>query len=344
MTANIMLDKMFYGLREPAWHKLGYISQVEQTAQEAMSNLGGGYFVEKRPVFVYLNGGNQDIGDYALVRSAIPDDPKEYIFGIVSKEYNVLNPLDIAILFDENVKAPVETLGFLGNGQKMFLTWTLPSSFIGDKKDEVRNHGFIACGYDGRFGANLYLTTTKVVCENTFTVAVQVAQSSNNETDRRVWTGRHNSTNLARDLGAWLAHVQGKAFQKLSETEAVFNKMASFEFNDEEEVDDLLNVIYPDPSPISVDMPSVIKNEKEERRESLLEKALRDRQLVKLIFDEKGTAIDATAWGLFNSVTEYENWGRATRKPAEYSIMLGGRGQTMNTAYKVIADYMKDNK
>jgi hypothetical protein len=344
MTANIMLDKMFYGLREPAWHKLGHISQIEQTAQEAMDSLGGGYFVEKRPVFVYLNGGNQDVGDYALVRSSIPDDPREYIFGYVSKEYNVLNPLDIAISFDENVKAPVETLGFLGNGQKMFLTWALPSSYIGDKKDEVKNHGFIACGYDGRFGASLYLTTTRVVCENTFNIAVQVSQSNYSETDRRVWTGRHNSINLARDLGAWLAHVQGKAFQKLNEAETVFNKMSSFEFNDEEEVDDILNIVYPDPSPIAIDMPNIIKNEKEEKRESLLEKALRDRQLVKLIFDEKGTAIDATAWGLFNSVTEYENWGRATRKPAEYSIILGNRSQKMAHAYKSIIAYMEDNK
>jgi hypothetical protein len=145
-------------------------------------------------------------------------------------------------------------------------------------------------------------------------------------------------------LGAWLEHVQERALQKQQESTDIFNVMANFDFCDEEEVDDILNIVYPDPLPVSENMPSIIKNEKEEKRELLLAKVSRDRQLVKEIFDGAGTAIDATAWGLFNSVTEYENWGRATRRPAEYSIILGDRNQKMNHAYNSIVAYMEDNK
>jgi hypothetical protein len=338
-----MLDKMFYSLREEAWHKLGIVSQEPKTAQEALDAIGGGYYVEKRPIFVYVNGINQEVGDYALVRSAIPEDPKEYIFGYVSKEYNVLNPLNIVASFDENVKVPVETIGFLGNGEKMFLTWNLPRIFVGEKKDEVNCYGFVACGYDGRFGASLYTTFTRVVCQNTFNFAVQVAESQSSK-GGKMWAGRHNSTNLERDLGIWMEHVQEQAIQKQSESVEAFNRMADFSFNDEEEIDEILGIIYPDPKPIPVDWPKKLMAEKEEKNEALLEKSLRDRQLVKSIFDGEGTDIDATAWGLFNSITEYENWGRATRKPAEYSIMLGGRGQTMSLAYNVVTAYMRDNK
>ena len=343
MSHNIMLDKMFYSLREEAWHKLGIVSQEPKTAQEALDAIGGGYYVEKRPIFVYVNGTNQEVGDYALVRSAIPEDPKEYIFGYVSKEYNVLNPLNIVTSFDENVRTPVETIGFLGNGEKMFLTWNLPKVFVGDKKDEVNCYGFVACGYDGRFGASLYTTFTRVVCQNTFNFAVQVAESKSSK-GGKMWAGRHNSMNLERDLGIWMEHVQEQAIQKQTESAASFDRMAEFSFNDEEEVDEILGIIYPDPNPIPVDWPKKLRAEREEKNETLLEKSLRDRQLVKKIFDGEGTAIDATAWGLFNAVTEYENWGRATRKPAEYSIMLGGRGQTMGLAYNVVTAWMKDNK
>ena len=338
-----MLDKMFYSLREVAWHKLGIVSQEPKSAQEALDAIGGGYYVEKRPIFVYVNDKNQEVGDYALVRSAIQEDPKEYIFGYVSKEYNVLNPLNIVISFDENVRVPVETIGFLGNGEKMFLTWNLPKIFVGEKKDEVDCYGFVACGYDGRFGASLYTTFTRVVCQNTFNFAVQVAESKFSK-GGKMWAGRHNSTNLERDLGIWMEHVQEQAIQKQIESASSFDAMAGFSFNDEEEVDEILGIIYPDPNPIPVDWPKKLRAEREEKNESILEKSLRDRQLVKSIFDGEGTAIDATAWGLFNAVTEYENWGRATRKPAEYSIMLGGRGQTMNVAYNVFTAYIKDNK
>jgi hypothetical protein len=339
-----MLDKMFYGYREPAWHKLGFVSQEQNTAQEVLDILNGGYYVEKRPVTLFLNGVNQEVGDYALVRSPMPEDPREYVFGYVAKGYNILNPLDIANLFDANVKTNVETLGFLGHGEKIFLTWEMPTVFVGNKNDEIKNYGFIACGYDGKFGASLYLTTTRVVCQNTFNIAVQVADNSKNNHNQKVWTGRHNSLNLARDLGAWLEHVQERASQKQQESTDIFNAMANFDFCDEEEVDDLLSIVYPDPFPVSENMPSIIKSEKEEKRELLLEKASRDRQLVKEIFDGAGTAIDATAWGLFNSVTEYENWGRATRRPAEYSIILGDRNQKMNYAHNSIVAYMENNK
>lgn len=339
MSHNLFGER-FYGYRQGGWHLLGHVSQVPKTAQEAMSTIGG-YWVEKRPIYVDLNGARQETGSFAIVRSPVPDDPQELVFGYVEKGYNILQPLDICMSFDRNVQVCVETMGMLGKGEKIFLTWELPKFAVGGK-DEIAPYGAVVCGYDGKFGASLFNTYVRIVCQNTFNLAVERAESK--QGGGKVWTGRHNSANIERDLGIWLEHVQVQALAKQEQTKETFDQMYDYAFEDEDEVDGLLDIIYPDPAPIPVDWPIKLRSEKEQKYAEALAKSERDRELTKAIFDGEGTAIDATAWGLFNSVTEYESWGRMTKKPAEYSILLGNRGEQINKAYFVIQNYMKQNE
>jgi hypothetical protein len=340
MSANLFNNR-FYGNREPAWHNLGIVSDVEHNAQETLAILGS-YWIDKRPVTIFMNGEAVETGDFALVRSAVPDDPRELNFGYCTKWYNVVQPDQIASLFDDNVKVCVETMGMLGSGEKIFLTWTLPSLDV--KGDEVKTYGFVACGYDGKFGASLSLVTTRVVCQNTFNAAISESESSHSkESGRgRVYNGKHNSANVARDLGIWMEHVQDKALGKSEKMQESFVKMAETKVDDTASLANLLFKIYPDPKQLPVDYPEKLRGEKQESIDAVAEKASRDRTLVEALFNGEGTAIDATAWGLFNSVTEYENWGRSTKKSADYSILMGNRANTMAHAYSVINNWMEN--
>jgi len=343
MVANLFGNR-FYGNREPAWHKLGFTSDVDRNAQEALGILGS-YWIEKRPITVYLNETNQEVGDYALVRSPVPDDPKEKIFGYCTKQYTIVQPDMICQLFDDNVKdQPVETLGMLGHGEKIFLTWTLPQD-IDVKGDKVKTYGFVACGYDGKFGASLSLVTTRVVCQNTFSIAINESESSHSkETGRgRVYTGRHNSSNVARDLGIWMEHIQDNALAKVAEAQECFVKMEETPLDNTESLANLLFNIYPDPKPLPADYPERLRVEKQPLIDELIKKAGEDRMTVENLFNGGGTAINATAWGLFNAVTEMENWARDTRKPAEYSLLLGNRAKTMAHAYGIINDWVDNS-
>jgi len=89
------------------------------------------------------------------------------------------------------------------------------------------------------------------------------------------------------------------------------------------------------------DYPSKLRDEKQEKIDMLAEKARNDRYLVEELFNGAGTQIDNSMWGLFNSITGYENWGRMTKKPAEYSIVMGNRANTMAKAYNVITSYIQ---
>ena len=340
MSPNLFGNR-FYGDRFPAWHKLGFVSKIARSAQEALSILGS-YWIEKRPVTVLLNGENQEVGDYALVRSPVPDDANERIFGYISSRYNILQPDDICTLFDESVHAPVETLGMLGDGEKLFLTWTLPEIYVND--DPVKTYGFVASGFDGLFGTSLSVVTQRVVCENTFVMAINESQSANKQDKKagkgRIFTGKHISVNIGRDLGIWMEHVQEKALLKVNIAQAAFTRMDDTPVDNTADLANLLFKIYPDPKQLPDDYPIKLRGEKQAVIDDLSEKATKDRMLVEALFNGAGTSIKATGWGLLNAVTEYENYGRMTKKPAEASLIMGNRAQTMAYAYNVINNWM----
>lgn len=332
-----LFGERFYGHRTKAWHQLGLVTEEDMTAVEALTALGGGYWFEKRPVTVSLNGGDQETGDFAIVRSATPDDATERIFGYVTKQYNIIQPLRICELFDENVFQPVETLGMLGKGEKIFLTWKLPDMDI--KGDILNLYGFIASGYDGKFGASLNLVKTRVVCQNTFSSAVAEAESNKVQGQGKVWTGKHNSTNIERDLGIWMEYVQERAEFQLAKEKDLFVKMAETPMEDKDTIYNLLFKIYPNPAKLPDYYPDKLRQEKQDKIDEMIEKSERDADMVMSLFNGQGTAIDATAYGLFNSITEMENWARSTKKDASSSIMIGNRSKTMSIALDVIGKY-----
>jgi len=344
MPANLMGNNVYLN-KEPAWHNMGFVSDKPMGAVEASSVIES-VFYEKRPISVMINGQLQDAtGDYAIIRSATPTDPNEQLLGFVKKNYQILQPISICEQFDQWVSEPVETLGFLGKGEKLFLTWVLPSFDV--RGDPINTYGFVASGYDGKFGASLYVVSVRVVCENTYNMAVSEGESNNGNENKgnnykgKIWSGRHNSTQLSRDLGAWMEHVQQRALAQVNSASGMFNAMAAKAINEQSTLADLLFKIYPDPKSLPLDFPDKLRAEKQNKIDELKEKAERDRKIVESLFAGKGTEITADGFGLFNSVTEYENHVRVTKKPSDYSILFGNRANKMTYAANVILDWTK---
>jgi hypothetical protein len=337
MTANLMTT--IYSLEKMPWHKNAFVSTSPMGAVEASSVIESVYY-EKRPVAVFINGGQQQVKDFAIVRSPIPSDPTEKIVGYAKKGYNILQPLDICAAFDENVKQPVETLGFLGStGEKLFLTWSLPGFDVNG--DEIQLYGFVAVGYDGKFGATLYVVSVRVICANTFTMAVSEGESIKEAGRGKIWSGRHNSLNLDRDLGIWMGHVQNKALNKSQSASVIFNTMAKVAIDNQKIAEKLIYQIYPDPKTLPKDFPDQLRDEKQDKIDILASKAEKDRAMVMALFGGQGIAIDATAFGLFNAVTQAENHNRMEKKPANYSILFGARAKQMAAAFNVLSAYSK---
>jgi len=338
--AHELFGKRFYGHRIPAWHNLGVVSQLEMTAQEALTALGGGYSFDKKPVLVEFNGEMQNVNDsYAIVRSATVDDNTERIFNYVTGRYNIIQPLAVCTMFDEFVVEPVETMGMLGKGEKLFLTWTLPSFDVyGDK---INTYGLIAVGYDGKFGVNLNVVTTRVVCQNTWNVAISEAERAGNKDGfGRIWSGKHHSPNIERDFGIWMEHIQDQALADATQAKTMFERMANVPMH----TDDFYKVlfgVYPNPKAVPANYPIKLIADKQATHEKQLKYAQNDREMTMALFEGAGTDIDKTAFGGFNAVTEYENWARMTKKSADASILFGNRANTMNRAKAQIMEFVE---
>ncbi len=339
--AHNLFGNRFYGLRKPAWHKLGFVSDTERGAVESMTAIGGGYWFEKRPVFVSLNGIQTQTKDYAIVRSALPDDPEERVFGFAGNRYVILQPLEVCEMFDEKVNQPVETLGMLGKGERMFLTWKMPSIEV-VKDDKVDTYGFLAIGFDAVAGASLNIVTTRVVCQNTWMAAIREAESSKERGKGRIYSGKHTSS-LKYELGEWMGYVQTEAERQVQLTSSFFKRLADTPIENENEVYRLLFAAYPDPVELSADayIPNSLRGKKSEKIEAERESAQKNREGIYSYFNGKGTEISRDYWGLFNATTEYFNYGQVEKKPASASILMGNRATNMNAMAEVLLQNSK---
>lgn len=339
--AHEIFGERFYGHRTPAWHNLGFVTQEGLTAQEALAGLGGGYWFDKVPNYTYENDELVFAGDFKIRRSPTPDDAQYRYFGNVTDKYNILQPLEIAEMFDKNVQEPVETLGMLGKGERLFLTWKLNGYSVNGFTHDM--NAFLAVGYDAKYGATLNVVDTRVVCANTWRMAIAETERKFKKAQSgygRVWHGKHNSPNIKRDLGIWMEHVQSQAERDSEFIQQQMSKLASTDVS-KDEVYKLLFAIYPNEKPLPVNYPEKLRAEKQERIDKLNGYAENDRNLVMQLFgDGVGTGINGeNLYDAFNAVTEYEDWGRMTKKSADLSIVMGNRANTKQKAMSVFYEY-----
>jgi hypothetical protein len=342
MTDNIEGDRV-YLLRQPAWHGKGYVSQEEMGAMDALIAIGGGHYFEQRPVKVLLNGQEQETGDLAIIRSAVPDDPTERIFGFTTERYKLFQPLDAASLFDLKLGKPVETLGFLGHGERMFLTWSM-ENFEVVQADPINLYGFVALGFDSLLGCSLNITSVRVVCQNTWMSALQEAESNNfkEKGKGQVWSGKHTSKNMQRDLGEWLGYVNQEAERQTSLVKDFFGKLVQFPITESKEALHLLNLAYPDPAPVPDYYPDTLRVEKQKSIDIKTEQVFEIREGILDLFDGDGTKISSDFYGLFNATTEYFNYVQKSKKDTINSRLFGNRANNMNAMAKVLQFQMAE--
>ena len=338
MTVNDFNERIF--VKGAAWHSVGIRNETGQSAAETADMFTNGIPVfEKQPIFIGEEKTPTD--DFAIVRLETADDQRKRVMGYCTKSYNIVQPIDIIKLFDEKVKQPVESMGFLGKGEKQFLSWSLPKSkIIVGNKDEVDLFGALLAGFDAKVSISLMIATYRPVCENTFMSLLGYSKENKSENGSagRVFVGHHNSKNIVHDLGAWMSHITKEAQLRANLLEGLFNNIAKFQVNSEKTLADILFKVYPE-TEMPTSYPAELINAKEEKVNKENESAEQDRYNVTELFNGGDkTLIDVSGWSLFNAVTGYEN-KRPSKKDATSSVLFGARSKRMNDALAVINDY-----
>lgn len=338
--AHMLFGERFYSYREEPWHRLGIVSDVPRSAEEAYADLD--YQVTLEPlqtVGTEEEGGAPPLtlSDRVIIRHPTLDDPEFRNFGVVGSEYVLVTPREAVRIWDHAVKKPVETLGVLGTGQTMFMSTILPDLTLNG--EEMRTYLIFVNPVVSGDAAEAMVSIERPVCHNTLTAARSLATES--------YVIRHDR-NVVKAMETWLSGIVERAEAKLPVLKEAFDILGKAKMKGDA-VDFALEQIYPIPPKPIKKAPDDVMVTRMGYWEDNQKVALRFRGAVKELFDGQATGFNekkfpGTAWGLYNSVVEWEDWrdGRGNFTRQAQSAVFGDRAKVKERAFDVLLNLARN--
>lgn len=310
MSANINVNELtgqhsFVSKKEIPWHKLGQIVEA-MTSEEAMRLGGLNFEIGLEPIYVVgeklLLNEVKSHGN--VIKNTISDNsPVEYYdrktikgkyatkrldnhfpLGVVGSRYEVIQNYEAFDFFDRAIgegHSQYETAGVLGNGETIFITAKLPN-YIRVADEDIDNYLLFTMAHDGSGAIMAMFTPTRVVCNNTLSIAI--GEAKNKVTFRHTKSAKEKMQNLDKVLGMTniIQEEMNKNFSILQDITIPNNTI-------EDLMIDCLG------------LPTIEETGKlSTKADNILQSAL---DYYKFGFGQKD--IHGTAWGVFNGVTGY---------------------------------------
>lgn len=162
---------------EAPWHKLGQHLQPGQPIEVWAKAAGLAHEVHTSPVqFVDDEGVLQLNAD----RNVLYRSDTKKALGVVGNRYHVVQPATVLQFFDrlsQHNGFELEVAGALSGGKRI---WALAKVGEGAPvvgEDLVKPYVLLATSYDGTLATTAMLTTVRVVCNNTLTMATNANES-----------------------------------------------------------------------------------------------------------------------------------------------------------------------
>ena len=345
MTADLFGDR-FAG-RQPAWHRLGKVfSEGEKvTASEGMRKADILFGIDKHPQIVKMEDGKElETGSYAVVREPTHDDPEHRVLATVGKEWTCLQASELGKMLDPiSEQFPVETVGAIGNGEKIFLTMDAGASTIAGEDHEL--YWLVTDHRDGTGAMSIAFTPVRVVCQNTLITGLRSAKVSVNL--------KHNKS-IQTDASFYI-----DIFNQMARTQenvvSAMDTMTKTRLK-AKEVESVLTSAYPTASRptrlklsanISADdVPSNVwkriltdkKEQKEEweKRQGRVDR-IKDNAKERLdVFNQEFPKLSNTPWAVYNAVVETEDYRRG--HDASATTLFGSRAEAKARAFNKALD------
>lgn len=314
-----------YAGREPAWHRLGtVIEDLDYERALEVAHLAD-WNVRALP-FTALLGDDPDPSiplrehimvpapDHQVIVRDNPSTGATESLGVVGDKYNaVQNEEAFAVApFLEDLGATVETAGAIREGRQVFLSMALNGGFVLDPEgsaDRVQGYLLLRTSHDGSLAVEAVSTWVRVVCANTFDVAL-------GKDAKRAYKVRHTATAQDRLAQAQAILLRANGYgQALGELAQKLHRvpMSNADFID------LVTDIYPEPD--------------SKRGKTLWEKKV---DLIGDLFSGGGDVdytlgnLDDNAWKGLNALTERIDWHRKARGGDGTSLLVAASGFTPN--------------
>jgi len=278
------------------WHGLG--NQIDPDADLDQWRIAAGlnWYIQKRPLFHGIE--NEDgtrepkvIKDrFAHVRS----DTQECI-GIASNRFQLVQPGEILEFYRDlltNSDFTMETAGSLNGGAKIWALAKYAQSIVLNGRDVLNPYLLLASANDGSMSTVGDLTTVRVVCNNTLTMAV--GHNGGKASVRIPHSRSFNADAVKRELG-----IAGDRIETFAEDA---DKLANTPMSDEQMIEYYFNLFA----------------KKDEKNNVTNEKSVKNvlNKLTYLYRAGPGSDLDTshqTAWGALNALTNYVDFNQRAR-------------------------------
>jgi hypothetical protein len=349
-----IFGQRFNGYKEPAWHGLGTVFTEPMLATEVIEGLD--YEVVTSPLIAAVQDGDDTVivptNMVNIMREPTDDDPEWRHFGTAHKDYGLVSNRRLAELLDPFTEEwPVETVGMLGKGERIF--FCLDAGEFDVAGENCKQYIMVNNSHDGKGSLNVSQSGVRTVCWNTWqyaesnsTIMFKLSHHKNVEADTIDYLDKMSALRKA------IATAQERA-QLMGTTKA-----------DQEAVFKLINAAFPLPSkpqrlrvtervisenpdhPATIAARSAVADLKE-KHERALENAHNLRQAgldVYVALGDKFPTIAGTVWHAFNAVTELSNWRDGVSSDhvtVDRAVVYGSRAEEMKRAYKVAVGLTK---
>jgi len=343
-----LFGERFYGRREPAWHGLGVVLDEDLTVSKAMEQVDIGFEITKVPLYAHierqtdegaLNVQSIPTNSFGIVRAPTFDDPEYRVLSTVGKQWTPIQASQLARMLDPiSEHYPVETMGAIGHGEKIFITLDAGTGVIAG--EEHRLFYLVTDHRDGSGALTMAFTPVRVVCQNTLICGLR---------DARISISLVHSKQIAEDA-EWYTGLFSQMISAKDTVISTMNELTTITI-EEDDVTKVIEATYPDaPRPRQLtmargiemkDLPTeawgdltkkrlTLRSEWEKRQSRV--SRIRDTALEQYDrFNDEFTTLARTPWALWQAIVETEDYRRGHALSS--SAVFGQRAEAKSRAF-----------
>ena len=325
MAHNI--GQMFY-FGELPWHELGNKLEHPATLEQALVAGGLDWEVGTVPIMPVGEPDSLITQRVAVVRTDKNPGEAGRVVGVVHPGFQPLQNREGAAMFDALMGQgqPIyHTGGYLKSGEIIWLLAKLPGAIRVRGDDVLETYLLFTNSHDGSVAIDIRLTTVRVVCQNTLSLALH-KRGTAGKVFRRAHNGSYDL--LKEEAKSFFAF----SVQQTKEAEQLFIRLAE-KMCSKEDFQGFLKKLIPDTSkPATANQNPAVLRGYETRMDSLLatRKEIMDVHL-EGIGDRNIAPAENNWWGALNTITAWSDHVQKTEN-ARYAHILLGSGDKLKSA------------
>jgi phage/plasmid-like protein (TIGR03299 family) len=326
MAHNI--GQMFYFGKLP-WHTLGEKIEKPATIEKAIAAGGLDWEVATVPIMPVGEPNTLIPHRVAVVRTDKKPGDAGRVVGVVHPGFQPLQNRQGAMMFDALLGQgqPIyHTGGYLKNGEVIWLLAKLPGDIRVRGDDVLETYLLFTNSHDGSVAIDIRLTTVRVVCQNTLSLALHKRGTAG-----KVFRRAHNGSYE-------LLQEEAKNFfefsiQQSKEAEALFSRLADKSCS-KEDFQGFLKKLMPDPTkPATANRNPTVLRGYETRMETILDTR---KEVLGVHMDgipsHNIPPAENNWWGALNSITAWSDHVQNTESDRYAHVLLGSGDKLKSSA------------